>query len=99
MTGVYGACVLPIGTEIRRVFFSTESPQARKLDGWHYHSLTLVPNDPRKKAVDDLLAAYGVTAEQCGGTYQYRDMVNAAVYQALEVRGVEEFHIVQPTLF
>lgn len=99
MTGVYGACVLPVGSEIRRVFFSTQSPQARKLDGWHYHSLTLTPNDPRKKAVDEILEKYGVTAEQCGETYQYRDMVNAAVYQELESRGVNEFHIRQPTLF
>lgn len=99
MTGVYGACVLPVGQEIRRVFFSTQSPQARKLDGWHYHALTVTPNDPRKKAVDEILERYGVTAEQCGETYQYRDMVNAAVYQDLESRGVNEFHIRQPTLF
>lgn len=99
MTGVYGACVLPTDRGIRRVFFSDESPQARKLDGWHYHSLTLVKNDPRRKIVDDVLARYGVTAEQCGQTYQYRDLVNAAVYQDLERMGVQEFHIQQPTLF
>jgi hypothetical protein len=105
MTGVYGACVLPIPDvvggppKIRRVFFSTESPQARNLDGWHYHALTVAPNDPRKTAVDTLLARYGVTAAECGATYQYRDLVNAAVYQDLEQFGVEEFHTRQPTLF
>lgn len=99
MTGVYGACVLPTPLGIKRVFFSEQSPQARKVDGWHYHSLTLVQNDPRKKVVDDILAKYGVTAEQCGETYQFRDMVNAAVYQDLEEFGVDEFHIRQPTLF
>jgi hypothetical protein len=99
MTGVYGACVLPTSMGIKRVFFSNESPQARKLDGWHYHSLTLVPNDPRRRAVDEILEKYGVTAAQCGETYQYRDMVNAAVYQDLEAQGVNEFHIRQPTLF
>jgi hypothetical protein len=105
MTGVYGACVLPLPDalggppRIRRVFFSAESPQARRLEGWHYHSLTMVPDDPRRKAVDDLLLKYGVTAEQCSQTYQYRDLVNAAVYQDLEQFATEEFHISQPTLF
>lgn len=99
MTGVYGACVLPTPRGIKRVFFSAESPQARKIEGWHYHALTLVPNDPRRKEVDRILERYGVTAEQCGETYQYRDMVNAAVYQDLEAQGVHEFHIKQPTLF
>lgn len=99
MTGVYGACVLPTSVGIKRVFFSEQSPQARKLDGWHYHALTLVPDDPRKVLVDSVLEKYGVTAAQCGETYQYRDMVNAAVYQDLEVMGVDEFHIRQETLF
>lgn len=99
MTGVYGACVLPTRDGIKRVFFSEQSPQARKTDGWHYHSLKLVDGDPRRKVVDEILERYGVTAEQCGETYQYRDMVNAAVYQDLESMGVNEFHIRQPTLF
>ncbi len=99
MTGVYGACVLPTSEGIKRVFFSNESPQARKLNGWHYHALTLVKGDPRRRIVDETLEKYGVTAEQCGETYQYRDMVNAAVYQDLEIMGVNEFHIKQPTLF
>lgn len=99
MTGVYGACVLPTPQGIKRVFFSNESPQARKLDGWHYHSWTLANPDPRKEIVDEILTKYGVTAEQCAETYQYRDMVNAAVYQDLEENGVNEFHIKQPTLF
>lgn len=99
MTGVYGACVLPTPSGIRRVFFSDESPQARKLDGWHYHALTLVPDDPRRKVVDSILERYGVTAQQCGETYQYRDLVNAAVYQDLESLAVEEFHIKQEVLF
>lgn len=99
MTGVYGACVLPVNGRVRRVFFSQESPQARKIDGWHYNSLTLVPNDPRRAAVDTILEKYGVTAEQCGQTYQYRDLVNAAVYQDLEAFGITEFHITQQTLF
>lgn len=99
MTGVFGGCVLPTPVGIKRVFFSSTSPQARKADGWHYHALTLVPNDPRKKYVDDILAKYGVTAEQCALTYQYRDQVNAAVYQDLEAMGSTEFHITQPTFF
>lgn len=99
MTGVYGACVLPTPAGIKRVFFSEQSPQARKLEGWHYHALTLTPEDPRKDWIDEILAKYGVTAEQCAETYQYRDMVNAAVYQDLESMGVNEFHIKQPTLF
>jgi hypothetical protein len=99
MTGVYGACVLPTPIGIKRVFFSEHSPQARKMNGWHYHALTLVQGDIRRKYVDDILEKYGVTAAQCGETYQYRDMVNAAVYQDLEVQGVNEFHIKQPTLF
>lgn len=99
MTGIYGACVLPTPQGIKRVFFSDGSPQARKADGWHYHSLTLTPNDPRRATVDAILERYGVTAAQCAETYQYRDLVNAAVYQDLESQGVEEFHIRQPTLF
>jgi hypothetical protein len=99
MTGVYGACVLPTPIGIKRVFFSEHSPQARKAEGWHYHALTLAPGDPRKRYVDEILEKYGVTAAQCGETYQYRDMVNAAVYQDMEHLGVDEFHIKQPTLF
>lgn len=105
MTGVYGACVLPLPNPlggpptIRRVFFSAESPQARKMDGWHYHGLTVAPNDPRRIAVDEILAKYGVTAQQVGTTYQYRDLVNATVYQELEEFATKTFHIQQPTLF
>lgn len=99
MTGVYGACVLPTPVGIRRVFFSEHSPQARKLEGWHYHALTLVPGDPRKKYIDDTLERFGVTAAQCSETYQYRDLVNAAVYQEMEIQGVREFHIRQQTFF
>jgi len=99
MTGVFGGCVLPTESGIKRVFFSGTSPQARKVDGWHYQSLTLVPGDPRKTLIDKTLERYGVTAEQCSQTYQYRDQVNAAVYQELESMGSERFKITQPTFF
>lgn len=102
MTGVYGACVVPTTPEpsgIRRVFFSAESPQARKLDGWHYHSLTLVEGDSRRAAVDAVLARFGVTAAQCAESYIYRDRVNAAVFQELEHFGTDRFVLRQPTLF
>lgn len=99
MTGIYGAVMLPTKAGIRRVFFSDDSPQARNADGWHYHALTLVPDDPRKAEVDRLLATYGVTAAQCAASYVYRDVVNARVYQDFEHRGAVTFHVAQPTLF
>lgn len=102
MTGVYGACVIPTTDRpsgIRRVFFSADSPQARKVDGWHYHSLTLVPDDPRRLAVDAVLARFGVTAEQCAESYIYRDLVNAAVFQEFEQFGRTTFRLQQATLF
>lgn len=99
MTGVYGACIIPTASGPRTVFFSPESPKARHLDGWHYASMGLVPDDPRKKVVDDVLAELGVTAEMVGSRYEYRDMINAISYQRMESLGTSTFHIQQPVLF
>lgn len=96
MTGIFGACMfrLPTG-RLTKVVFSEESPQARKFNGWHYSRLS----GPEREVVDNWLAPYGVSAEQCGSHYSYRDVVNAAVFQNLEDMGATRFTRTQGGLF
>lgn len=95
MTGIFGACMFRVGSGVRKVVFSEESPQARKMPGWHY---TTLPHKARSE-VDAWLEPYGVTAQQLAAHYSYRDVINAAVYQGLEDLGSTHFHMQQPVLF
>jgi hypothetical protein len=101
MHGVYGGVLLPIpGHGYQSVLFShLRESESRKMNGWHFHSFTLTADDPRRRVLEQVVEKYGVTVEQLAETYQFRDMVNAAVYQELEQFGVNEFHIKQPVLF
>lgn len=95
MTGIFGACVFRDGRRLRKVVFSDESPQARKFRGWHYNSLSPV----EKKVVDGWLTQYGVTAEQVGGHYSYRDVINAMTFQNIEDLGATRFVPDRQSLF
>lgn len=95
MTGIFGSCLFRHGTKLQKVVFSEESPEARKAKGWHYNNL---PREERE-VVDNWLAPYGVTAEQCASHYSYRDVINAAVFQSLEDMGTDRFILEQPTFF
>lgn len=97
MTGIYGACVFRagMGDRLRKVVFSDESPEARKINGWHYVNLPRLS----QARVDAWLEPYGVTAKQCGEHYSFRDAVNAAVFQSLEDMATDVFEGAQRTLF
>jgi hypothetical protein len=95
MTGIFGACMFRNGRKLSKVVFSEESPQARKWKGWHYKNLP----DPQRDVVDGWIKPYGVTPEQLGSHYSYRDVVNAAVFQGLEDMGATHFHPPQQMLF
>jgi hypothetical protein len=95
MTGVFGACLFLTPSGARKVVFSSSSPQAKKIDGWHYETLPSV----LKRQVDRWLEPFGVTAAQCAEHYSYRDAVNAAVFQSMETLGTHRFHKTQGGLF
>jgi hypothetical protein len=89
MTGIFGSCLFwnPATGEPQKVVFSNESPEAKKLDGWHYSTLP-----PAQRAlVDAWLEPMGVTAEQCGQHYSFRDTVNAKFYAELQEHGCDKF--------
>ena len=87
MTGIFGGCVFQTGRGIIKVTFSNESPDLKKGTSWHYKHLCKL----EKAQVDKWLEPFGITAEQCGEHYSYRDAVNAATFQNMETRGVGVF--------
>jgi hypothetical protein len=94
-TGIFGACLFRVGSSLKKVVFSDESPEARKYRGWHYK--TLIP--AARKKVDSWIEPFGVTAGQLSEHYSYRDVVNAATFQGLEDLAVDAFTYRQPALF
>lgn len=95
MTGVFGTCVFLTGNGLRKVVFSDNSPERKKVDGWHYATLPA----QLKKEVDTWLVEFGVTAEQLATHYSYRDVVNAATYTRMEPLGAKTFIRRQEGLF
>jgi len=79
--GMYGACDFNTPRGLRKIYFSSESPQAKKLDSEHYRNLH--PLD--RQDVDSRLARFGVTAAQCEHSYIYRHKVNAQTFQEMEL--------------
>jgi hypothetical protein len=85
--GIDGSCLLrdPATDKLRKYFFDEESWNKQK---WpHYRGL----EPSGQQLIDELLEAHGVTAEQLGQHYSYRDVVNAAVFQSLEDLSVNRF--------
>jgi hypothetical protein len=96
MGSIYGGCVLYVDGQLTRLKFSEKSPERYAIDGVHYDSLCLVPDDPRKRAVDAALEALGTTAEECRVNYRMRARVNAHTYQQFEGRAPTVFVPPQP---
>lgn len=95
MTGIFGGCLFRHGQRLVKVVFSDSSPESYKLDGWHYRNLPA----PQRAMVDRWIEPYGVTPEQLGKHYTYRDVINAAVFQGLEDMGTRTFRREQEVLF
>jgi hypothetical protein len=100
MTGIYGSCMLETPGGMKKIVFSEESPEARKMKGWHFKTLSPGMQDQ----VREWVQPYGVTVEQLMSdtdlaAYRYRNVVNAASFQALEKNGVDRFIGRQDTLF
>jgi hypothetical protein len=95
MIGVYGGCSFMTPSGLRKVTFSDSSPQLKDDGSWHYKQLT----PPLRQQVDIWLKELGVTAEQVGTHYSYRDMVNAATYQRMEAFATNRFIDPQEYLF
>ena len=97
MTGIYGSCLFwnPANDEPQKVVFSDESPEAKKLGGWHYKTLP----EAIRKLVDAWLEPMGVTAEQCATHYSFRDTVNAKFYADLQNHGAKKFIRHEPDLW
>jgi hypothetical protein len=95
MTGIYGSCVLKTPAGMKKIVFSEESPEARKLKGWHFKTLAPAMQDQ----VREWLVQYGVTAEECMSYYRFRNIVNAASFQQMEELGTDRFEGRQNTLF
>lgn len=95
MTGNFGGCMFRIGNTVRKVVMSEDSPAARKFRGWHYNVLSKA----EQRQVDEWLAPHGVTAQQCGEHFSFREVVNAATFQGLEDMGTTHFKRQQEGLF
>lgn len=87
MTGIFGAAMFRVGTDIRKIVFSDESPEARKFQGWHYNRL---PRESQR-VVDTWLEPFSLTAAQLSSHYSFRDIVNAATFQQLEDMGATHY--------
>lgn len=86
-TGMFGACVFMTPRGLRKVVFSMESPQAKKIDAPHYRNLSPV----HRREVDTWLERFGITAAQCEESYFWRHKVNAQTFQEMEALGCERF--------
>jgi len=95
MTGVFGSCVFATGQGLRKVVFSEQSPEARKVEGWHFNRLPPL----HQQQVREWAAKHGVTPEQLKESYVWRDIVNAATFQEMESMGAERFVNQQMGLF
>lgn len=95
MTGVFGTCVFMTPGGLRKVVFSENSPERKKVDGWHYATMPMT----WRRCVDEWLVEFGVTAEQLATHYSYRDVINAATYTRMENLGVKKFRRRQEGLF
>ena len=95
MTGVFGSCVFMTDAGLRKVIFSTSSPQIKDDGSWHYQQLPPM----MRKQVDNWLQDMGVTAEQVSSHYSYRDRVNATTFQRMESAGTTHFIDPQEYLF
>lgn len=95
MTGIFGGCVFMTPTGLRKVVFSATSPQRKEMDSWHYQSLPA----PLQRQVDAWLEPFGVNAQQCSEHYSFRDMVNAATFQAMESMACAVFQYRSKGLF
>lgn len=87
MTGIFGSCLFWTPQGARKVVFSEQSPEAKKMSGWHYTTLS----EAERSVVDKWLEPYGITAEQCMESYIYRDAVNAKTFQDMEYYGTKTF--------
>ncbi len=87
MTGVFGSCAFTTSSGVIKVVFSQDSPSKKKMNGWHYSTMPPI----FKKEVDKLLEKYDITPQQLSEHYSYRDAINAATYQEMELLGVTTF--------
>lgn len=94
-TGMFGGCVFMTPLGLRKVVFSMDSPQAKKLNAPHYNNLSAM----HQREVDSWLEEYGVTAEECAATYSYRHIVNAQTFTRMESLGTTTFHADYEGLF
>lgn len=94
-TGMFGACVFMTPRGLRKVVFSPQSPQAKKLNAPHYQNLAPI----YKKEVDRWLEPHGVTAAQCAESYVYRHRINARTFTEMEALGATRFVKNQQGLF
>ena len=97
MTSNFGGCTFinPANGALVKVAMSEDSPAARQWKGWHYANLT----PDQQGMIDGWLEPLGVTAEQCGQHYSFRDVVNAHTYQGMEAYGTDTFEQGQQGLF
>lgn len=94
-TGSFGNCVFLINGKLIKVSFSSDSPDLKKINSWHYQHLPQI----QKTMVDQWLEKFGVTAEQCSGHYSYRNIVNAQTYMEMENYGTQTFKKKEISLF
>lgn len=93
-SAMFGQAVFPmLDGSMQSVVFSERSPEARNLDGWHYHNL----GGHQKEQVDASLAALGFDTKACIADHVTRCIVNAKTYQSFETKGVDRFTLHQPT--
>lgn len=76
-SGSFGSCMFVLGDSLKKVDFSDDSPSQRRLNSWHYKSLT----EPEQKEVASWLGPTECTVEDCQKEYLARFVVNAKAYQ------------------
>lgn len=94
-TGVFGGCVFLTPAGLRKVTFTRESPNAKKIDAPHYDNLAPI----HRREVDGWLEEYGFTAEQCRDGQIFRHTVNAITFTRMEALGTKTFHADYEGLF
>jgi hypothetical protein len=96
MTGIFGGCLLVTPDKrVLKIMFSKDSPTRKKINGWHFSTLKAVEKDE----IRELMEPYNITPEQCAEHYSFRDTINAAMFQQMEILGAEIFVREHQTLF
>jgi hypothetical protein len=86
-TGMFGGCVFMTPRGLRKIVFSMQSPQAKKMNAPFYRNLAPL----ERQQVDRWLSRHGITATQCEESYIYRHQINARTFQEMESLAVDRF--------